>query len=81
MEELFIPLADYIGMTIIASFLGFVFSLAFFDNLKIQRLTDRYRLKYGFDKDIESKEIESKHDIDLKLERRERRFKRRVFKD
>ena len=47
---------------------------------RLQRIADRYRLKYGFDKEIESKEI-GKDDSDLKIEKRERRFKRRVFKD
>lgn len=45
---------------------------------KMQRLLDRYRLQYGFDRAIESKEGGNDSE---KLNRSEKRFKRRVFKD
>ena len=61
------------GMTITT---GLLFLIA----LRLERIADRYRLKYGFDREIESKEI-SKEDTELKLDRRERNFKRRTFKD
>lgn len=47
--------------------------------LRLSRLLDRYRLKYGFDRDIESKEM--KNPNSEKLDKREKMFKRRVFKD
>jgi len=47
---------------------------------RLQRLLDRYRLKYSFDRDIERKEC-SKEDTEEKLNKRERLFKRRTFKD
>ena len=73
------------GIDYIVSMFGIMFfmllSLLFlFEGMKVQRILDRYRLKYSFDRDIEAKEI-SKEDADLKLNRRERNFKRRVFKD
>lgn len=54
--------------------------LCFFIIEKLQRILDRYRLKYSFDREIESKEC-SKVDTEEKLNRRERNFKRRTFKD
>jgi len=47
---------------------------------RLQRILDRYRLKYSFDREIEAKEC-SKEDTEEKLNKRERLFKRRVFKD
>lgn len=49
---------------------------------RLERLLNRYRLKYGFDRELEKKEISGKEsDYEEKLNRRERRFKRSVFKD
>lgn len=45
---------------------------------KMVRLTDRYRMKYGFDKELEAKEFGNDTE---KMDRREKRFKKRVFKD
>ena len=43
---------------------------------KLLRKLDRYRLKYGFDR-----ELELKDDNPKTVDRREQRFKERVFKD
>ena len=62
---------------VILTFLVVVLGLSL---ARSDRLLDRYRLKYGFDREIESKEISKEH-TELKLNRREHNFKRRVFKD
>lgn len=50
---------------------------------RLERILDRYRLKYGFDREIEKKEVSGKEEWqkDDHVDRRERMFKRRVFKD
>lgn len=50
---------------------------------RYERLLDRYRLKYGFDKEIEFKEVSGKTEEkkEDRIERRERLWRRRVFKD
>ena len=62
-----------LAMTLLAMLLLFVL-------LKFERLLDRYRLKYSFDRELESKEM-GKENQEEKLNRRERLFKRRTFKD
>ena len=75
-EEITVRLSDYIGLGMIA-IAGILFSLLFFLVAdKMRRLADRYRLKYGFDKDIENKEFNPD-----RFEYREKMFKKRVFKD
>lgn len=61
------------------SFIIFIFVIAVVVVLvyafnRMCKIADRYRLKYGFDRDIESKHS---NDVD----RVERLFKRRTFKD
>lgn len=64
---------SFIGIMTMA-ILSIVLLLAF-DTYR--RIADRYRLKYGFDKDIELKELNNPNN----LERRENAFKKRVYKD
>ena len=80
MTELFIPLSDYIIMVVIALVLVGFTLLFFLEGLSLTRILDRYRLKYSFDRELEGKDIKDE-DKELRLNRRERRFKRRVFKD
>lgn len=75
-----VDLANLVVQTFLFSFWVGTIILFYLIGDRLQRIADRYRLKYGFDKDIEAKEI-SKEDTDLKLEKRERSFKRRTFKD
>jgi hypothetical protein len=51
--------------------------------LRVCRLLDRYRLKYSFDKEIEFKEVGGKDEYNKeeRIARRERLWRRRVFKD
>ncbi len=57
--------------------------LVFYAIETLNRRLDRYRLKYGFDKDIESKDIDNKdpEKLQRRIDNREKRFKKRVFKD
>lgn len=80
MTEYFVPLFDHVILGLFFMLFLFLFLLVFLEGLTLQRIADRYRLKYSFDREIESKEI-SKEDTDLKLNKREQRFRRRVFKD
>lgn len=73
-------LADMVSLGIIALGMTFTTALLFIIASRLERIADRYRIKYGFDREIESKEA-SKEDTELKLDRRERNFKRRAFKD
>jgi hypothetical protein len=79
-ELYYVPLSDYLVLGFILFFMLFVMTLLLFEWVRSSRLLDRYRLKYSFDRDIESKEC-SKEDTEVKLNKRERRFKRSVFKD
>jgi hypothetical protein len=54
--------------------------IIFYAYLRLERLLDRYRLKYGFDREVEGKETNGDNKEE-KLNRSERSFKRRVFKD
>lgn len=47
--------------------------------MRLSHLLDRYRIKYGFDREIEMKEM--REPTDHKLDEREKRFKKRVFRD
>lgn len=74
-----VPVADYgllVCFFIISVGLLFLFMLVAF---KMRNIADRYRLKYGFDKDIERKEMDNP--TDAKLNRKEEIFRRRTFKD
>jgi hypothetical protein len=73
-------MVNYFVMSMVALLLVLTTGMFFLIALRFERLLDRYRIKYGFDREIESKEI-SKEDTELKLNRREHNFKRRVFKD
>ena len=70
-------MTDY-GMSILAIFTSIFFLIFFVISLKYEKLLDRYRLKYGFDKDLELKELDNNLN---RLERREKAYKKRVFKD
>jgi hypothetical protein len=72
-----IPADDFVMVGLIAIFMSFMTLLFFLLALKTRSLLDRYRLKYSFDKELESKEIDNVKNLD----RREQAFKRRVFKD
>lgn len=48
--------------------------------IQLNRKLDRYRLKYGFDKELEAKDMSEKNK-EQSLDKIERRFKRRVFID
>lgn len=73
-------MTDNLGLTFIAIIATLAMFFFLYVTIRLERLLDRYRLKYGFDKDIELKEMTGE-DKEQKLARRERRFKRRVFKD
>jgi uncharacterized membrane protein len=72
-----IPVGDYIMVAMIAIFMSLMTLLFFLLALKTRSLLDRYRLKYSFDRELESKEIDNIKNLD----KREQAFKRRVFKD
>ena len=67
---------DVMGLGLLAYMLFLLFVIFMFTAFKLQRKLDRYRLKYGFDKELESKD--TKQD---RLDKIEKRFKRRVYKD
>jgi len=75
--DYYVPIADYAVMTIITIGIMALMLIFLFAYIRESRIADRYRLKYGFDKDIELKEMDNPKN----LEKRESRFKRRVFKD
>lgn len=78
-----IGLVDYVAIAfVIIMFMGFM-ALFLFIAIEQSRIADRYRLKYSFDREIERKEIGTKDidEIEKRLNKREKRFKRRVFKD
>lgn len=72
-----------IGISILALLTTLGFLLFFLISLRLERLLDRYRLKYGFDKEIEFKECNGKDEYskEERIARRERLWRRRVFKD
>lgn len=73
-----VPTGDYLSMGIFMVSFFMIMLVFMFLFLRTQRLLDRYRLKYSFDKEIEQKEgAETEH----KMNNRERLFKRRTFKD
>lgn len=73
-----VPTGDYLAMGIFMVSFFMIMLVFMFLFLRTQRLLDRYRLKYSFDKEIEQKEgAETEH----KMNNRERLFKRRTFKD
>lgn len=67
------------ALSLLSLFLAVFVFLFFYGMIVITKRLDRYRLKYGFDREIESKDIEG--DKEYNLYRREKRFKNRVFKD
>jgi hypothetical protein len=69
---------DYAVMGSIALIMTLFSMVLFLSCFKIRDLADRYRLKYGFDKEIEGKHWGNDTE---KMEEREKRFKRRVFRD
>ena len=69
--------SDYIMLGIVAIFTTMMTLLGFLLAVKTRSILDRYRLKYSFDREIESKEIDNVKNLD----EREKRFKRRVYKD
>ena len=72
-----IPASDYVMVGIVAIFMTMLTLLGFLLAFKTRSILDRYRLKYSFDREIESKEIDNIKNLD----EREKRFKRRVYKD
>lgn len=73
----YVPLTDYTTVAILMLFLAFVtimFVLAYY---KEGRRLDRYRVKYGFDRELESREVDNPRNID----NMEKRFNKRTFKD
>lgn len=75
-----IPLSHSVSDAIFFIILYALILFLVIHSFTIQKRLDRYRLKYSFDREIEGKDIEG-NDKELRLNRRERRFKRRVFKD
>lgn len=52
--------------------------LLFFIALKNRSIADRYRLKYTFDRELESKEFGNDTE---KMDKREKYFKKRTYRD
>lgn len=73
-----VDLANYIGLGLIVIGMSIFTLLFLWLAFKMRTLCDRYRLKYGFDREIESKEFGNDTE---KMDRREKYFKKRVFKD
>lgn len=72
-----IPISYHIMLAFVAMFITLMVLLLFYLVIKTRNLLDRYRLKYTFDREIESKEIDNIKNLDTI----EKAFKRRVFKD
>jgi hypothetical protein len=72
-----IPAGDYVMIGLVAIFMSLMTLAFFLLALKTRSLLDRYRLKYSFDRELESKEIDNVKNLD----KREQAFKRRVLKD
>lgn len=70
---------DYLMLGIVAILSLIFVALFFLIALKFRHLVDRYRLKYGFDRELEKKEM--KNPTEDKLNTREKYFRERVFKD
>lgn len=75
-----IDLVDYAIASIMAILFMLTTFLFMFTAIGIRNILDRYRLKFGFDKEIETKEISGK-DTEFELNKREKKFKRRTFRD
>jgi hypothetical protein len=76
----YVPVSDYLALAFLTFFVTFTLLFLFLVWIRADKLLDRYRLKYSFDREIERKEC-SKEDTEEKLNKRERLFKRRTFKD
>ena len=72
-----ISAGDYASQLLVIFFLLLMTVLLFLVALKTRNILDRYRLKYSFDKEIELKEMSNPK----YLEKREKAFLKRVFKD
>jgi hypothetical protein len=79
-ESYYVPVSEYLFLAIMAFVLMSALVLFVLGFFWLRNLLDRYRLKYGFDREIEAKEC-SEIDTDVKLDKREKIFKRRTFKD
>lgn len=77
---LYIPLENYLVMSMLAVTLAVFVVMFLYGTVQLGKRLDRYRLKYGFDNEIESKDITSK-DIAGRLEKRQKAFNRRTLKD
>ena len=73
----YIPVDVAVILGMIAFFCLFMFVLCMSDFARMRRILDFYRLKYTFDRELESKDTTDQE----KLNNREKRFKKRVFKD
>lgn len=74
----YVPASDNIGLIVVLAFVTLFMVLMFFEAYNTRRLLDRYRLKYSFDRELESKDVDGS---ERKLNLREKRFKSRVYKD
>ena len=73
-----VDVGSYLALGLIA-IVALVFDLLFFLlALKMRNIADRYRIKYGFDRELEAKEF---GDDTKKLDNREKYFKKRTFRD
>ena len=71
-------LVDTIATLAFIAILSLFFVVLFFGlSLELRRILDRYRLKYGFDRDIELKDMDNPKNLEKRFER----FKKRTFTD
>jgi len=75
--QYYFPADVVVILAMVAVFSLFMFLLVIYDFSRMRRVLDYYRLKYTFDRDVESKDTKDPE----KLDRREKYFKRRTFKD
>lgn len=73
-----VDLANYVMLGVVALAMTLFTLLFFLLALKMRNVADRYRLKYGYDHDIEGKEFSKDPD---RAKKRYEYFKRRTFTD
>lgn len=79
----YVPMEDNLTMGILALISIGLMLLFVWGVFVLGKRLDRYRLKYGFDRELEIKDIDNRKETTKqnRLDKREKAFNKRVFKD
>lgn len=83
-EKITVAYTDYVVLAMLTVMLAGLTLLFVYGFFMYQRIADRYRLKYSFDRELEFKETNDKKDSETRnktLDRRYKAFLRRTYKD